>query len=136
MMKLKIYTDGSCSPSSRDGGWAFCIPELNIRVCHKEKDTTVNRMELMAVIKALEFITDADLNIATYEIYSDSMYVIGGLTMNWSKEMNSDLWDELEFYINLTADRNVHFIHIKGHSGLPGNEEADKLAVLVRNLYE
>lgn len=132
-MKLKIYTDGACSKTI--GGWAFYIPELNIRVANKAINTTNNRMEMIAVIKALEFIQDANLDCSNYEIYSDSMYVIGGINLNWSKEKNDDLWGKLFFYIDLLSDKNIKFIHVKGHNGTPENEECDKLAVMLSKLW-
>lgn len=133
-MKIKIYTDGAYSPTQKIGGWAFYIPELNIRVGNKAHNTTNNRMELIAVINALEFIQDCGIK-AHYEIYSDSMYVIGGLTLGWSQAVNEDLWGKLAFYRDLLSDTDIKFIHVKGHNGTPENEEVDKLAVLIRNLW-
>lgn len=129
---IRIYTDGACSNTT--GGWAFYIPEFNIRVCNKEESTTNNRMELTAILKALEFIQDLNLDNATYGIYSDSMYVIGGLNLNWSRKINTDLWNKIDFYLDLLADKNIKFFHVKGHNGIKDNEEVDCLAVLARML--
>ena len=132
MNKLQIFTDGAYSPNRDCGGWAFYIPELNIKVCNQEFKTTNNRMELMAVIKALEFIMDSNLEYS-FEIFSDSMYVVGGINLHWSKNANSDLWEKLDFYLDLLADKNITFSHIKGHAGNSNNETADLLAVLGYN---
>lgn len=127
--ELSIYTDGSFSSSLNRGGWSVYIPELQYRICNNESNTTVNRMELTAIKNALAFIYDTNIDRKVC-IYSDSMYVIGGLTLsNWSISTNSDLWNEVNAYKQLLKDKDVSFIHIKGHAGIDGNETADKLAV-------
>lgn len=133
---ITIYTDGAYSSTRNRGGWAFYCPELHIRVAGNKDITTVNRMELMAVIKALEFISDSNVPDKEITIYSDSMYVIGGLTLNWSQAINSDLWDQLNMLISLLFDKTFHFIHVSGHAGNEGNETVDQLAVKLSNINE
>ena len=100
-----------------------------------EKDTTNNRMELMACIVALKTIKTYKISII---IYSDSQYVVSGCTkwiVQWMNNdwktakkddvLNQDLWKEL---VELCFKFQVEFIHVKGHSGNVGNERADKLA--------
>ena len=133
---IEIYTDGSCLENPGNGGWAAII---NIngdfkKISGKEKNTTNNRMELMAPINALKNIKSEEEII----IYTDSQYVKLGITEwintwlknNWQnskKEQvkNKDLW--LELY-NLNKSLNVKWNWIKAHTGNPLNEEVDLLA--------
>lgn len=125
IQKIKIYTDGAFSGNRQSGGWGVYIPDLNFRMVGNENNTTINRMELTAALKALEYINKIFDNIFV-EIYSDSMYLVGGMELGWSKEINQDLWKKLDYYKNNT---NVKFIHIPGHAGINENEIVDKLAV-------
>ena len=133
---IKIYTDGSCIENPGSGGWAAIINDNgNIKkISGNEKNTTNNRMELMAPINALKGI-DANKEI---EIYTDSQYVKLGITEwintwiknNWKTSKkenvkNKDLW--LELY-NLNQSLNIKWNWVKAHSGNPLNEEADLLA--------
>lgn len=134
MNNIDFYTDGAFSPSRNCGGWAVYCPELNLRICGKEKETTINRMELTAVINALEFIIDSNLPYKNINIYSDSMYVVGGLELNWTKNKNEDLWDKVQFLREGLFDKVIKFIHVSGHSDIEGNEVADSLAVKASHL--
>lgn len=133
---IKVYTDGSCLGNPGNGGWAFLIINKN-DISYRagfERNATNNRMELMAAIKALEFLNQHnDINLNT-----DSNYVKQGITnwiFNWKKNnwktsakkavKNSDLWIQLD---NLQNNRNVKWIWVKGHAGNLGNERADELA--------
>tara|TARA_B100001142_G_scaffold314184_1_gene351398 strand:+ start:123 stop:548 length:426 start_codon:yes stop_codon:yes gene_type:complete len=133
---IKIYTDGSCLENPGNGGWAAIINDNgNIKkISGGEKNTTNNRMELMATINALKNI-DTNNGI---EIYTDSQYVKLGITEwintwvknNWQTSKkenvkNKDLW--LELY-NLNKSLNIKWIWIKAHAGNPLNEEVDSLA--------
>ncbi len=133
---VTIYTDGACRGNPGPGGWgAFLEYGDNQRTLHGgENPTTNNRMELTAVIKALEAIK---VN-CQIELYSDSKYVLQGITEwmpNWKKRnwltaskkpvQNVDLWQELD---SLVADHEINWHWVKGHSGDPGNERADQLA--------
>ena len=139
---IKIYTDGSCLENPGNGGWAAIINNNgNIKkISGNEKNTTNNRMELLAPINALKQI-DAKSKI---EIFTDSQYVKLGITEwinkwvsnNWQtakKEdvKNKDLWVEL---YNLNQSLNVKWNWVKAHAGDPLNEEVDMLAKEAANL--
>ena len=133
---IEIYTDGSCLENPGNGGWAAIIKmNGNIKkISGNEKNTTNNRMELMAPINALKNIdSDEEINI-----YTDSQYVKLGITEwiktwvnnNWKTSKkeevkNKDLWTEL---YNLNKTLKVKWIWIKAHAGNPLNEEVDLLA--------
>ena len=133
---IKIYTDGSCLTNPGDGGWAAIINidgEIK-KISGSEKNTTNNRMELMAPINALKYINSED----PIEIFTDSKYVKNGITEwintwvlnNWktsNKEdvKNKDLWIEL---YKLNQSLNVKWNWIKAHAGDTLNEEVDILA--------
>jgi len=133
---IKIYTDGSCLENPGSGGWAAIINDNgNIKkISGNEKNTTNNRMELMAPINALKNIDISN----EIEIYTDSQYVKLGITEwintwvknNWQTSKkedvkNKDLW--LELY-NLNNSLNIKWNWVKAHSGNPLNEEVDLLA--------
>ncbi len=133
---IEIYTDGSCLENPGNGGWAAIInDDGNIeKISGSEKNTTNNRMELLATINALKQIqTNKQI-----EIYTDSKYVKLGITEwintwiknNWQNSKkenvkNKDLWIELYDLNNLL---NVKWNWIKAHSGNVLNEEVDLLA--------
>lgn len=124
---IEIYTDGAYSPSRNRGGWAIVILENGVKIksyAFPVDDTTNNRMEIEAVIKACMWLILKGYKEAT--IYTDSMYVIGTMTKSWKKNKNQDLWDELE---KLASQLNLTFKHVKGHSGNVYNELCDVLAV-------
>jgi len=139
---IEIYTDGSCLTNPGNGGWAAIINKDGeiTKISGSEKNTTNNRMELLAPISALKNI-DADLQI---EIYTDSQYVKLGITEwinkwlinNWQTSKkedvkNKDLWTEL---YDLNKSLNVKWNWIKAHAGNPMNEEVDLLAKKAANL--
>ena len=139
---IEIYTDGSCLENPGNGGWAAIIKiNENIKkISGSEKNTTNNRMELLATINALKNIdSDEEINI-----YTDSQYVKLGITewintwiendwKNSKKEVvkNKDLWIELH---NLNKSLNVKWNWVKAHAGNPLNEEVDLLAKKAANL--
>ena len=133
---IKIYTDGSCLENPGKGGWAAIINDNgNIKKINgSEKNTTNNRMELMAPINALKNMNSKE----EINIYTDSQYVKLGITewintwikndwQNSKKEVvkNKDLWIEL---YNLNNSLNVKWNWVKAHAGDPLNEEVDLLA--------
>ena len=133
---IKIYTDGSCLKNPGNGGWAaiICTDNEVKKISGSEKDTTNNRMELMATIKALKEVNSEDL----IEIYTDSKYVKNGITdwihswikNNWktsNKEdvKNKDLWVQLH---ELSNNSKIKWNWVKAHAGNPLNEEVDLLA--------
>jgi ribonuclease HI len=133
---IKIYTDGSCLKNPGNGGWAAIISVDNEikRISGSVKDTTNNKMELMAPIKALQELKGQQ----PIEIYTDSKYVKLGITdwihkwikNNWQTSKkepvkNKDLWIDL---YELTKSHEVKWIWVKAHAGNTLNEEVDLLA--------
>ena len=129
---IEIYTDGAYSSSRNQGGWAFIVVQDN-KVIHKDYEgllnTTNNRMEIMGMLKALEWVKQ-NLIPLPIKIYTDSMYVIGTLTLNWKMKKNIDLWEILIPLVN----KDIEYLHVKGHDGNKFNEECDKWAVFGSNL--
>ena len=136
MKQVEIFTDGACKGNPGPGGWGALLRmgKHEKELYGGEAETTNNRMEMTAVIKAL----DALIEPCRVELYSDSKYVIDGITkwvhgwkkrgwVNASKEpvRNSELWHEL---IDLTARHTVNWHWVKGHSGHPENDRVDRLA--------
>lgn len=138
MTTVNIYTDGACSGNPGPGGWGAILMAGNARkeISGGEKQTTNNRMELSAVIFALE-----ELNRpCEVNIYSDSAYVVNAFQQNWiagwiknnwrnsakAPVANSDLWIRL---IELTKIHKVTFHKVKGHADNELNNRCDQLAV-------
>ena len=135
-MKIKIYTDGACSGNPGKGGWGALIQENDdeTKISGSAMNTTNNRMELTAVIKALEFYEKP----GEIEIFTDSKYVMQGITewiKNWKTNhwktsqkkdvKNKDLWVLLD---SVSAKHDIKWSWVKGHAGDYGNEIADNLA--------
>ena len=139
---ITIYTDGSCLTNPGNGGWAAIIndgKEMK-KISGNEKNTTNNRMELLAPINALKDMKP-DVEI---KIYTDSQYVKNGITEwintwlanNWKTSKkedvkNKDLWIDL---YNLNKSLNIQWNWVKAHDGNPLNEEVDLLAKKAANL--
>lgn len=134
---IKIYTDGSSRGNPGPGGYGIVLLYKDNRkeISQGYKLTTNNRMELTAVIKALQSIKNDKLEI---KIYSDSKYVVESIEKGWiwnwekknfKKKLNSDLWKVL---IPLYKKFNVKFEWIKGHAGNIENERCDELANLAQ----
>lgn len=124
---IEIYCDGAYSSSRNQGGWAFVVVQDN-KVIYKDYDglmnTTNQRMEIMAMIKTLSWLKNYSISVPI-KIYTDSMYVIGTITKNYNKNANNDLWDILIPLVN----KDIEYLHVKGHNGDKFNEECDKWAV-------
>ena len=135
-MKIKIYTDGACSGNPGKGGWGALIQENDNekKLSGSELNTTNNRMELTAVIRALEHYDEAK----EIEVFTDSKYVMQGITewiKNWKTNhwktsqkkdvKNKDLWVLLD---SVSSKHDIKWSWVKGHAGDYGNEIADKLA--------
>lgn len=133
---VDIYTDGACSGNPGPGGWGALLRygTKERELFGGEPDTTNNRMELTAVIRALEAMTRP----VKARVHTDSTYVKDGITKwihgwkrnGWrtsSKEpvKNADLWQRLE---QATARHELEWHWVKGHAGHPENERADELA--------
>jgi len=133
---INIYTDGACSGNPGPGGWGVYIDNAGVvtELSGREEITTNNRMELKAVIEALNYFKpQTNLNL-----YTDSKYVMDGSSKwieNWKKNgwqtaqkrpvKNQDLWIELDKLVNF---HQIHWVWVKGHDGNFGNEKADYLA--------
>lgn len=128
-MSLKVYCDGACSGNPGPGGWAFVIPKLNIEMSDYEKQTTNNRMEITAVIKALEYVRTHFFGVGEdkLEIITDSQYVVNTMTKGWQKKKNTDLWDQLDGIIG--KFNTIAWTWVKGHSDNKYNQRCDELAV-------
>jgi ribonuclease HI len=131
-----IYTDGACSGNPGPGGWGSVLMYNGHRreISGGERETTNNRMEMMAVIEALEALKRP----CSITLYTDSTYVMKGMTewlaqwkrRNWKTAAkkpvkNVDLWQRLDEAI---ARHDVQWQWVKGHAGIPENERADELA--------
>lgn len=137
MKRVNIYTDGACSGNPGWGGYAAIIIYKGVEKIVKgaEKETTNNRMELMAAIEGLKALKE---NCAV-DLYSDSAYTVNAFTEGWiygwidkgwitstNKEVaNVDLWKEL---YSLSRMHKVNFIKVKGHSDNEYNNRCDQIA--------
>ena len=138
MKHIQIFTDGACSGNPGPGGWGAILryKAHEKELSGGEAETTNNRMELMALIAALEQLKEP----CEIDLCSDSQYVINGLQKGWAKgwrargwkkadkspALNSDLWARL---LDLSEAHTIHYNWIKGHAGHPENERCDQLAV-------
>jgi ribonuclease HI len=146
--KITVYADGSCRNTV--GGWGIYI-EFNdgntTKLSGYSKDTTNNKMELISCINALKYIIDNKQQHNNIEIIMDSQYVISGINTwitgwlrnNWKTfdkkaVKNKDLWIEL---LDLKSKfNNIIFTKCDGHSGVKGNDVADKLAQSAMRMAE
>ena len=136
--QVNIYTDGACSGNPGPGGFGVILKygEISKEISAGYKNTTNNRMELLAVITGLEALkTDCAVTL-----YSDSKYVVDSITKGWvyswqmkgwkksdgKKALNVDLWVRL---LPLLDRHDVEFVWLKGHAGHEYNEKCDRLAV-------
>lgn len=133
---IEVFTDGACRGNPGPGGWGAVLRsgKYEKTIYGGDLHTTNNRMELMAAIQALETIKKPSV----VRITTDSEYVKKGITewiVAWKKRnwlttnkkpvKNSDLWQRLDIAVQR---HNVEWCWVKGHSGHPGNEQADTLA--------
>ena len=138
MKKVSLYTDGACSGNPGPGGWAFILrcgkTDKELERSDGEPDSTNNKMELTAVIRGLEALSEP----CEVTLYADSSYVLQGMSSwmegwkkrNWktaSKKAvkNKDLWQLL---VKATERHHIQWFWVKGHTGHEGNELADELA--------
>jgi ribonuclease HI len=137
MKEVVIYTDGACSGNPGPGGWGAVLiaGEHRKEISGGEKETTNQRMELLAVIEALKMLKYP----CSVKVYSDSAYLINCFKsrwyVNWERNgwlnsqkqpvANRDLWEEL---LRLCRMHHVQFLKVKGHSGDRWNERCDELA--------
>lgn len=136
MSVVEIYTDGACRGNPGPGGWAATLQsgEHLRELSGAEAATTNNRMELTAVIRALEALKRP----VKARIHTDSEYVRRGITEwlpGWKRRdwrtadkkpvKNRDLWEQLDA---LAAGHEIEWRWVPGHAGVPGNERVDRLA--------
>ncbi len=137
MKKINLYTDGACKGNPGAGGWA-AILEYEGRekeLFGGDKNTTNNRMELIAAIEGLKALKEP----CAVTLYSDSQYLVNAINKGWlqnwqskgwrkadkSAVLNDDLWKEL---VTLLETHTVEFIWVRGHDGHAYNERCDALA--------
>ncbi len=133
---VEIYADGACKGNPGTGGWGALLQyqDKEKAICGGEMDTTNNRMELTAVIRALETLNRP----SSVRLYTDSSYVQKGMTewlAGWKAKgwrtadkkpvKNADLWTQLD---KLAQQHQIEWIWVRGHAGNDGNERADDLA--------
>ncbi len=144
MKQVTIYTDGACSGNPGPGGWGAILKykEIERELSGGEAATTNNRMELTAVIRALEALKEP----CAVDLWSDSKYVIDGLEKGWARSwrargwvksdkkpaLNPDLWGAL---LELTERHEMRYHWVKGHAENPYNNRCDALAVQEREKF-
>lgn len=136
MKHVEIYTDGSCKGNPGPGGWGALLRmgKHEKEMSGGDPDTTNNRMEMLAIVRALEALIEPCI----VDVYSDSKYVLDGMTRwieGWQARgwktaakkpvRNTDLWHEL---IAAAGRHEMHWHWVKGHNGHPENERVDQLA--------
>ena len=137
MKHVDIYTDGACRGNPGRGGWGAILVYNGIEkeLSGGERETTNNRMELTAAIKALSILKES----CEVTLYSDSKYLIDAVTKGWAKSwkakgwrkadkspaLNPDLWEEV---LRLLDKHTVTLVWVKGHDGHAYNERCDRLA--------
>ena len=141
---VTIYTDGACSGNPGPGGWGAVLQYKGVEkeISGGERETTNNRMELTAVISALECLKEPCI----VELFSDSRYVIDALEKGWAEgwrkkgwkrsgkepALNPDLWETL---LNLVEKHEMHYHWVKGHEDNVFNNRCDELAVAEREKF-
>lgn len=143
MKAVTIYTDGACSGNPGPGGWGAVL-EYNGRrkeLSGGEKETTNNRMELLAAISALEALKEP----CAVTLYTDSQYFSNAVNLGWLRAWkgkgwrrkegplkNPDLWRKLD---ELLQTHQVKVVWVKGHAENAGNNRCDELAVMEREKF-
>ena len=142
MKTVAIYTDGACSGNPGPGGWGAILLYNGIEkeISGGEADTTNNRMELTAVIRALSLLKEP----CAVTVTTDSQYISRAVNEGWLKKWkaagftkkgglkNAELWRELD---KLLQKHNVKFVWVKGHADNEYNNRCDRLAVAEREKY-
>lgn len=138
-----VFTDGACSYNPGPGGYGSIVLDSNservTELAGGDESTTNNRMEIKAAIESLKFLEKFS---GAIRLYTDSKYLINAITKwigGWKSRgwktsaggevLNQDLWQELEKTIKGLNTKSLDWVYVPGHSGHPGNERADELAV-------
>lgn len=141
--RIIIFTDGACSGNPGPGGWGAVVVTPDGEVTELgagDRETTNNRMELLATIRALDAVRGRPEPV---DLYTDSTYVIKGITQwiwGWRKRgwktaqgqdvSNKDLWKQLSVVVSKRPDEGeINWCYVRGHRGVPGNERVDAIAV-------
>lgn len=138
MKEVTLYTDGACSGNPGPGGWGAILiyKDYKKEMSGGDKETTNNKMELTAAIEGLKALKEP----CRVKLYSDSKYLIDGITKDWARSwrakgwkksdgkpaLNVDLWEQI---LELDEYHEIEYIWVKGHAGNPNNERCDRLAV-------
>lgn len=142
MQEITIFTDGSSMGNPGPGGWAAIVHEKSgksvVELGGHNPKTTNNRMEMTAAIEALEYLKTKDLDEAEITVFTDSQYLINGITkwvFGWQEKgwvtankksvLNKDLWQLL---VAKVRDLEIEWKYVEGHSGIAGNERVDTIA--------
>ena len=145
MKHVDIYTDGACRGNPGKGGWGAILVygDVEKELSGGERETTNNRMELTAVISALQALRET----CEVTLTSDSKYVIDAITKGWARSwrekgwrkadkspaLNADLWATL---LSLLDKHEVTFVWVRGHNGHPYNERCDVLATTYADSFK
>lgn len=140
--KILIFTDGACSGNPGPGGYGAVIvyPEGQVEeLGDREDESTNNRMEMLAVIRALQKASSRKEKIllltdSTYVIRGASQWLFGWKRKDWKnsegKEIsNKDLWQKLDRVLDSNLRKRLEWGYVRGHQGVPGNERCDEIAV-------
>lgn len=135
-MKFEIYSDGACSGNPGPGGIGYVI--LNQGREYESgyagyRRTTNNRMEILAVAKALMALWRKNALVTEITVYTDSNIVYGTMANGFKKKANNDIWNNLDEVISMFRGAAITFKKVDGHSGVTWNELADRLAVTGRD---
>ena len=148
MKKVSLYTDGACSGNPGPGGWAFILrcnqTGKELERSDGEPESTNNKMELTAVIRGLEALSEP----CEVTLHADSTYVLQGMktwmaswkSRGWKRKdgskmvaiKNVELWQQLD---QLMRTHKIVYEHVKGHAGHVENERCDQLAVQAYQKY-
>ncbi len=144
MKKVVLYTDGACSGNPGPGGYGAILIYNGIEkeISGGEKNTTNNKMEMMAVIKGLEMLKEP----CEVEVYSDSAYVVNSIEKGWIYSWKKNGWKKAdkksvknielwEMLLNLMDKHKVTFLKVKGHADDELNNRCDRLAVMEREKF-
>ena len=146
MENILIFTDGSSRGNPGPGGWGAVVVanERVVELGGGEAHTTNNRMEMLAVISAIDFLIEYEFLSLNFKcvVHTDSAYVINGitkwvagwkargwLTLQKEEVLNRDLWEKLSYLLeDMPGDEKIEWKLLKGHVGVPGNERCDEIA--------